>query len=325
MAAAEAESGIDYETARKEHDDTLGAGYDGEGEGTAARDVYEPQSYNAYQSATTSSSNTIDSVAACYMHTGPTLQSIPWTPGNIEEIDAFVSEELYIHTKLLIADDRTIIIGSANLNDRSQNGDHDSEMAVVIQDTHMIDSTIKGEPYHVSKFATQLRRQLFRKHLGMIPPQDPRDLGVNGQPLSAGPNAYDWDSEADMLVADPLSPTFTQTWKSQATTNTSIFARVFAPVPSNAIRNWDEYQSLYGRLFVSESPPGTDEREVLPARYKYGHVVRENFEGGVEEVKEVLGGVRGTLVDMPLDFLCEVEELAKRGVSYNEITEAIYT
>jgi phospholipase D1/2 len=42
--------------------------------------------------------------------------------------------ELYIHSKILIADDRIAIIGSANLNDRSQLGYHDSEIAVVIED-----------------------------------------------------------------------------------------------------------------------------------------------------------------------------------------------
>lgn len=41
-------------------------------------------------------------------------------------------QQCYIHTKLMIVDDRRVIVGSANLNDRSQNGDHDSEIAIVI-------------------------------------------------------------------------------------------------------------------------------------------------------------------------------------------------
>lgn len=32
----------------------------------------------------------------------------------------------------MIVDDRRVICGSANLNDRSQNGDHDSEIAILM-------------------------------------------------------------------------------------------------------------------------------------------------------------------------------------------------
>jgi phosphatidylserine/phosphatidylglycerophosphate/cardiolipin synthase-like enzyme len=36
-------------------------------------------------------------------------------------------------------DDRLAIIGSANINERSQRGDRDSEIAAVIRDTDLID------------------------------------------------------------------------------------------------------------------------------------------------------------------------------------------
>ncbi len=39
----------------------------------------------------------------------------------------------------MIVDDRLAIIGSANINDRSQKGDRDSELAAVIRDTDMMD------------------------------------------------------------------------------------------------------------------------------------------------------------------------------------------
>lgn len=42
------------------------------------------------------------------------------------------SQLCYIHSKLMIVDDRRVICGSANLNDRSQNGDHDSEIAILM-------------------------------------------------------------------------------------------------------------------------------------------------------------------------------------------------
>lgn len=61
------------------------------------------------------------------------------------EVDDFVTEQLYIHSKLMIVDDRIIIIGSANLNDRSQVGFRDSEIAIVIEDSDMIPSKMNGE------------------------------------------------------------------------------------------------------------------------------------------------------------------------------------
>ena len=47
--------------------------------------------------------------------------------------------KVYIHAKICIVDDRLAIIGSANINERSQRGDRDSELAAVIRDTDMID------------------------------------------------------------------------------------------------------------------------------------------------------------------------------------------
>jgi phospholipase D1/2 len=40
--------------------------------------------------------------------------------------DIPVTEILYIHSKLMIVDDKKMIIGSANINDRSLLGDRDS-------------------------------------------------------------------------------------------------------------------------------------------------------------------------------------------------------
>ena len=41
---------------------------------------------------------------------------------------------MYIHSKLMIVDDRVALVGSANINDRSLVGDRDSEVAVLIAD-----------------------------------------------------------------------------------------------------------------------------------------------------------------------------------------------
>jgi phospholipase D1/2 len=68
----------------------------------------------------------------------------------------------------MIVDDRRVICGSANLNDRSQNGDHDSEIAVVIEDAEMVESRMDGKKYMASKLATMWRRTLMRGELCLV-------------------------------------------------------------------------------------------------------------------------------------------------------------
>ena len=45
-----------------------------------------------------------------------------------------VTELIYIHSKLMIIDDKYVIMGSANINDRSMIGDRDSEFDVLLKD-----------------------------------------------------------------------------------------------------------------------------------------------------------------------------------------------
>lgn len=53
-----------------------------------------------------------------------------------------ITELVYVHSKLMIVDDKVVICGSANINDRSLLGKRDSEIAVIIQvcspHTHII-------------------------------------------------------------------------------------------------------------------------------------------------------------------------------------------
>ncbi|KAJ7696033.1 phospholipase D [Mycena rosella] len=75
--------------------------------------------------------------------------------------------QVYIHAKVCIVDDRLAIIGSANINERSQRGDRDSELAAVIRDTDLIDGSMAGKPFKVGRFAHSLRVRLMREHLGV--------------------------------------------------------------------------------------------------------------------------------------------------------------
>ena len=158
----------------------------------------------------------------------------------MKEIDAFVTEELYVHPKLLIADDRVVICGSANPNDRSLKGSRDSEIALVIEDTTPLTTQMNGQPFQASKFAAALRRYLFRKHLGLLRPQDMRKPDVNFMPAPAT-NDYDFGSAVGKLVADPLSDSFLKHWTDVAHQNTLAFRKVFAPMPDDTAKTWLQY------------------------------------------------------------------------------------
>jgi phospholipase D1/2 len=319
MAEAERQSGVRYEDAYLAFDRRFSRE-------CGALSPVESQ-YRRYQEAACHlSDKTWDSVAACYMHNGPDLRSVPWTGDSEAEIDAFVTEQLYIHSKVLIADDRVVICGSANLNDRSQVGDHDSEIAVVIEEDPSVSSTMAGRPYRVSAFASSLRRVLFRRHLGLLAHERPDVPNSNWMPVTHSPNEYDWGSPADRLVADPISRQFLDLWRSTARRNTEIFSRAFHPVPNDQVRTWEDYDKFFSKHFVI---PGEKEEQAAEGykqgKVDYGHVVRSEFPGGVAELKEWLSGVRGNLVEMPLNFLVDVPDLAEDGIALNSLTDELYT
>ncbi|KAL7942204.1 phospholipase D [Trichoderma barbatum] len=81
--------------------------------------------------------------------------------------EVLVTEQLYIHAKAIVVDDRIALIGSANINERSLLGSRDSEVAAIVRDTDMIWSKMGGKPYQVGRFAHTLRMRLMREHLGL--------------------------------------------------------------------------------------------------------------------------------------------------------------
>ncbi|KAJ5780902.1 hypothetical protein N7457_006062 [Penicillium paradoxum] len=89
------------------------------------------------------------------------------TWGKIGPQKQLVTEQLYIHAKCMVVDDRAAIIGSANINERSMLGSRDSEVASIVRDTDMIMSTMNGKPYLVGRFPHTLRMRLMREHLGI--------------------------------------------------------------------------------------------------------------------------------------------------------------
>jgi phospholipase D1/2 len=182
-----------------------------------------------------------------------------------------------------------------------------------------------GRAYQASAFAASLRRHLFRKHIGLIKPQDMSRPDANFEPVGES-NVYDWGSPEDLVVSDPLSPTFDALWNSRARTNTEVFHCV----PDDSVTTWGEYKEFFEYFFrgADLAADGAPEAKgKTPPKYKWGHVVREDFpEGpeGVRQVKELLSQVKGSLVEMPLMFLAS-EDVAKEGLKLNPLTVEVYT
>jgi phospholipase D1/2 len=202
-------------------------------------------------------------------------------------------------------------------------GDHDSEIAVIIEDPAPVDSYMNGQPWRASKFAASLRRQIFRKHLGLLRPEIIDRPDANFEPIGV-PNIYDWGTPEDIEVIDPISDNFLALWNYRAKANTDAFAKLFHPVPFDGVRNWKQYDDYYSRFFGQDTKNKANKK---PSQYKWGHIVAEEFppgEAGLKEVKELLSTIKGTLVEMPLLFLKD-EDIAKEGLGLNAWTEEVYT
>jgi len=116
--------------------------------------------------------------------------------------EVFTTEQVYIHGKVCIVDDRLAIIGSANINERAQRGDRDSELAAIIRDTEMLDSTMGGKPYKVGRFAHSLRMRLMREHLGVdVDAIDEEDL-LSRKPDKELHEVDPWDPDAEQQKGD---------------------------------------------------------------------------------------------------------------------------
>jgi phospholipase D1/2 len=118
--------------------------------------------------------------------------------------DKFVSDQVYVHDKFLIVDDRVAIIGSANINDRSMNGDRDTEVGIRIEDTNIINTCMAGNYFKVGALPHNLRIKLMNQHIGISIPEN--------------------DYLSDQLY-DPLADGYKQNslWNKTANSNTKIY------------------------------------------------------------------------------------------------------
>lgn len=177
----------------------------------------------------------VDSIAHHAMKDGKKVSEEPWDPEDPDSEKAnFVQEELYIHAKLLIVDDRIVICGSSNINDRSQLGYHDSELSIVMEDRNLIESKMDSQPYQAGHHAATLRRMLWREHLGLLDSQEfDASNDPNAQPPGDCPNDLKDDDPSYEFVADPLGDEVWDMWCGRADKNTEVFRDLFHADPDD--------------------------------------------------------------------------------------------
>lgn len=153
-----------------------------------------------------------------------------------------VTELVYVHSKLLIVDDNTVIIGSANINDRSMLGKRDSEMAIIVQDTVTEPSIMDGKEYQAGSFALQLRLHCFRLILGAF-------------------------SDPSIDVQDPISERFyKEVWIATSARNATIFEKVFRCLPSDEVRNNEDLDQYSQKPKLQTEDEGRAREELKKIR-----------------------------------------------------------
>lgn len=169
-----------------------------------------------------------------------------------------------------------------------------------MEDQEFIDSRMDGQPYRAARHAATLRRQLWREHLGLLPAQDfDASSHPNSQPPNVCPNQIIEGAENE-FVTDPLSDSVWNTWTEQASVNTDTYRMLFRADPDENIRTFEDYDNF--------CPRGT----------KQGHLFDPYMPAA--EVRQKLDRIKGHLVWLPLDFLCDAE-MAEPGLAVNQITE----
>ncbi|CAM1327321.1 Pld (predicted) [Pycnogonum litorale] len=162
--------------------------------------------------------------------------------------EEMVTELIYVHSKLMIVDDMKVIIGSANINDRSLLGKRDSEIAVIVKDSDTEISLMNGVQYEAGRFAGSLRRTLFREHLGLLE----SDCG-------------------EIDVRDPICDHFFKNvWIKTAAMNTFVFEKVFRCIPSDEIHSFNHLKSYQNEIPLCSSDPVTSNQLLMKVK---GHLV----------------------------------------------------
>ncbi|KAL9256264.1 Phospholipase D zeta 1-like protein [Drosera capensis] len=196
--------------------------------------------------------------------------------GQLVEGGPAVSSQVYVHSKIMIIDDCIVLVGSANINDRSLLGSRDSEIGVLIEDKEIVASRMGGKPWKAGKFALGLRLSMWSEHLG----------------LRGGEVSQIYDPVADATYKD--------IWMATAKTNTMIYQDVFACIPNDLIHSRASLRQNVAK-WKEKLGHTTIDLGVAPLKleeYQNGDVTNT-------DPMERLQSVKGHLVSFPLDFMSQ--------------------
>ncbi|XP_020209202.1 phospholipase D zeta 1 isoform X1 [Cajanus cajan] len=196
--------------------------------------------------------------------------------GRLYENGPVATSQVYVHSKLMIIDDRVAFIGSSNINDRSLLGLRDSEIGVLIEDKEYVESLMNGKPWKAGKFSYSLRCSLWSEHLG----------------LRTGEISK---------ISDPVAnTTYKDLWSATAKENTRIYHEVFACIPNDQIhsraalrQNMAQWKEKLGHTTIDLG--------IAPDKLVY----HENGETKTIDPTDMLKSVKGHLVSFPLEFMRE--------------------
>ncbi|MBA4109829.1 MAG: hypothetical protein C0487_09590 [Leptothrix sp. (in: Bacteria)] len=162
------------------------------------------------------------------------------------------TEQVYVHSKLLIADDSIVIMGSANINDRSLKGQRDSELAVYIQDKTIVKAPLNGKDTEVMKFGHELRKALWRKHLALT-------SGGNGVVKPASALAG--------IIDKPSAPETISAIQALAGSNQALYEKTFGFVPRSVQAGGPDKVPASIWPLVNRDPKKPDESIEVYARH----------------------------------------------------------
>ncbi|KAM0954475.1 putative phospholipase D [Dioscorea sansibarensis] len=196
--------------------------------------------------------------------------------GKLYDGGPVATSQVYVHSKLMIVDDRMVLIGSANINDRSLLGSRDSEIGVLIEDKEFVSSFMNGKPWPAGKFALSLRLSLWSEHLGLR-------MGEVSD------------------ISDPIvDTTYKEIWVATAKTNTMIYQDVFSCVPNDLIHSRAALRqsTAYWKEKLGHT---TIDLGIAPQK------LESYLDGDIKQTDpwERLQTVKGHLVSFPLDFMCK--------------------
>ncbi|KAI7733481.1 hypothetical protein M8C21_033721 [Ambrosia artemisiifolia] len=192
------------------------------------------------------------------------------TYGRLGDDGPIVTSQVYVHSKVMIVDDRITLIGSSNINDRSLLGHRDSEVQIYAlfyitfspklkfvvnmkkqrkSEAHRPNTTPLTESLTHDPF-DQVSKRKFLHQIGvLIEDREFTESTMNGESWSAGKFTNSlrlslWSEHLGLRgdeisqIKDPIADsTYKDLWLATAKENSQIYQDVFSCIPNDSIHS----------------------------------------------------------------------------------------